>query len=70
MSNQNHGSEPALDARRAAKEMRERDAALAIKEYRAEKISLRLRTERLRALRLAAEATAASTKLEQKQDKS
>jgi hypothetical protein len=39
-----------------AKEERARDAALAMKEYKAEKLAVRAKTARLRALRLAREA--------------
>jgi hypothetical protein len=40
----------------AAKEERARDAALAMQEYQAEKVSIAVKTARLRALRLAKEA--------------
>ena len=43
-------------AKSAMKAERERDAALAMKEYEAEKLAVRARTARLRALRLAKEA--------------
>jgi hypothetical protein len=47
----------------AAKEERARDAALAMQEYEAEKLAIRVKTARLRALRLAKEAeTNARTK--------
>jgi hypothetical protein len=39
-------------AKALAKELRERDAALAMQEYQLETLALRARTERLRALRL------------------
>jgi hypothetical protein len=42
----------------AAKEERARDAALAMQEYEAEKLAIRAKTARLRALRLAKEAEA------------
>ena len=42
----------------AAKEERARDAALAMQEYQAEKLAIGVKTERLRALRLAKEAEA------------
>jgi hypothetical protein len=41
----------------AMKEERARDAALAMREYEAEKLAVRAKTARLRALRLAKEAT-------------
>jgi hypothetical protein len=40
----------------ATKEERARDAALAMQEYEAEKLAIRVKTARLRALRLAKEA--------------
>ena len=40
----------------AAKEERARDAALAMQEYEAERVAIRVKTARLRALRLAKEA--------------
>jgi hypothetical protein len=43
-------------ARAAMKELRSRDAALATREYEAEELATRAKTERLRALRLAKEA--------------
>jgi hypothetical protein len=45
-------------AKVAAREIRARDAALAMQEYQAETLSVRLRTEQLRALRLAKEGGA------------
>ena len=42
--------------RATAKEERARDAALAMREYEAEKLAVRANTARLRALRLAREA--------------
>jgi hypothetical protein len=39
----------------AAKEERARDAALAMQEYKAEQLAIRIKTARLRALRLAKE---------------
>jgi hypothetical protein len=45
----------------AVKEMRERDAALAMKEYQEEKRATAAKTERLRALRLAKEANEAAS---------
>jgi hypothetical protein len=53
------------EAKVAAREMRARDAALAMKEYHAERIAVRLRTARLRALRLAKESGAAGKKSEE-----
>jgi len=48
----------------AAKEERARDAALAMREYQAEKLAIGINTARLRALRLAREAdTSERTKL-------
>ena len=44
----------------SAKELRERDAALAMKEYQLERAHLAARTERLRAERLAREREAAA----------
>jgi hypothetical protein len=46
--------------RTASKEMRDRDAALAMQEYLDEKAALAAKTARLRALRLAKEANAAT----------
>jgi hypothetical protein len=47
----------------AAKEIKAREAEQAMKEYQAERLAVQLRTERLRAARLAKEASAAiSTK--------
>jgi hypothetical protein len=43
-------------AKVATKEERARDAALAMREYEAEKLAVRAKTARLRALRLAKEA--------------
>jgi hypothetical protein len=45
-----------VQQRAAAKEERARDAALAMREYQAEKLAVDLKTARLRALRLAKEA--------------
>jgi hypothetical protein len=47
------------EARAAAKEQRDRDAALAMKQYEAEKAAVLDKTARLRALRLANEAAGA-----------
>jgi hypothetical protein len=44
-----------------AKELRARDAALAMKEYQAERVAVQARTARLRALRLAKEAGATTS---------
>jgi hypothetical protein len=44
----------------ATKEMRAQDAALAMKEYQAERLAIQARTARLRALRLAKEAGTAA----------
>jgi hypothetical protein len=49
----------AREARAAAKEQRDRDAALAMKQYEAEKAAVLDKTARLRALRLANEAAGA-----------
>jgi hypothetical protein len=53
MSNQN---EYGRAAKAASKEIRERDAALARKDYEAERVAVAAKTARLRALRLAKEA--------------
>jgi hypothetical protein len=53
---------PDRAAREAMKEQRDRDAALAMKEYEAEKRAVLANTERLRALRLAREGGEAPTK--------
>jgi hypothetical protein len=53
---------PDRAAREAMKEQRDRDAALAMKEYEAEKRAVLANTERLRALRLAREGGEARTK--------
>jgi hypothetical protein len=47
---------PDRAAREALKEQRDRDAAMAMKEYEAERRAVLANTERLRALRLAREA--------------
>lgn len=47
------------EARAAAKEQRDRDAALAMKQYEAQKAAVLDKTARLRALRLANEAASA-----------
>ena len=53
MSNEN---EYGRAAKAASKEIRDRDAALAIKEYQSQNLAIAAKTERLRALRLAKEA--------------
>jgi hypothetical protein len=55
-------SRPDRAAREAMKEERDRDAAMAMKEYQAEKHAVLANTERLRALRLAREGGKARTK--------
>ena len=55
-------SQPDRAAREAMKEERDRDAAMAMKEYEAGKRAVLANTERLRALRLAREGGEARTK--------
>lgn len=57
---------PDRAAREAMKEDRARDAALAMKEYEAERRAVLANTERLRALRLAKEADGAASKTAKK----
>jgi hypothetical protein len=51
---------PDKSAAAAMKELRARDAVLAMREYQQDKIAVQARTERLRALRLARDSAAAA----------
>jgi hypothetical protein len=58
MSGQSDERDKRPSAKENAKEMRDRDAALAMKEYHDERQAVAAKTARLRALRLAKEASA------------